>query len=231
MPEGREMTVPNWIKLLLRGDPRLKPRLCYAQDGEDLILDRLLDGQRSGFYVDVGAHHPMRFSNTYLFYLRGWRGINIDAEPGSMRAFQKYRGRDINVECGVAAHKGTLKYYRFDEPALNTFDEIEAKLKDRPPYRLIDKVDVDVRRLDDLLREHLPTGQCIDVLTIDVEGKDEEVLRSNDWAQYRPRFILAETLRTDMRYVGECPVVEFLSTVGYAPIGKAYNTIFFEALT
>jgi FkbM family methyltransferase len=220
----------RWAKRLLLGDPHLKPRLCYAQDGEDLILDRLLNGQMKGFYVDVGAHHPMRFSNTYLFYLRGWRGINIDAEPGSMRSFQKHRSRDINLECGVAAHTGTLPYYRFDEPALNTFDTTEAQLKDRPPYRLIEQLDVAVRRLDDLLIEHLPAGQSIDVLTIDVEGKDEEVLRSNDWAKFRPRFILAETLRTDMRQVSECPVVKFLSTVGYAPVGKAYNTIFFEAL-
>lgn len=229
-PKGSVMKFLRSVKRFLLGDPNLKPRLCYAQDGEDLILDRLLNGQKDGFYVDVGAHHPMRFSNTYLFYLRGWKGINVDAEPGSMKAFRKYRPRDVNLECGVADCAGTLPYYRFNEPALNTFDLTEARLKDRPPYRLIEQVDVKVRRLDDLLTEYLPRGQSIDVLSIDVEGKDEEVLRSNDWSKFRPRFILAETLRTDMRNVGECPVVRFLSSVGYAPVGKAYNTIFFESL-
>ncbi len=223
------MRVLGRIKRLLRGDPKLKPRLCYAQDGEDLILDRLLEGQHSGFYVDVGAHHPLRFSNTYLFYLRGWRGINIDAEPGSMRPFCKYRHRDINVECGVAAQPGKLPYFRFNEPALNTFDQAEAGLKDRPPYRLVEQVDVAVRRLDDLLAEHLPPGQAIDFLTIDVEGKDREVLESNDWVRFRPRFILAETLRTDMLHISSCPVVQFLSEQGYTPVAKAYNTTFFSS--
>ena len=55
------------------------PRYSFSQEGEDLLIDRMFDGQSVGFYVDVGAHHPTRFSNTYLLYLRGWRGINIDA--------------------------------------------------------------------------------------------------------------------------------------------------------
>jgi len=224
------MTVLGKVRRLLLGDPNMKPRVCYAQDGEDLILDRLLEGQQVGFFVDVGAHHPLRFSNTYLFYQRGWRGMNIDAEPGSMRPFRKHRDRDINVECGVAARPGKLPYYRFNEPALNTFDEAEANLKNRPPYRLLERVDVVVRRLDDLLAEYLPAGQVIDFLTIDVEGKDREVLESNDWGRFRPRFILAETLRTDMLNLANCPVVQLLTAKGYKPVAKAYNTTFFASV-
>jgi FkbM family methyltransferase len=215
------------LRRLLLGDPNLKPQVCYAQDGEDLILNRMLDGQTHGFYVDVGAHHPVRFSNTYLFYKRGWRGINIDAMPDSMKKFDKLRPRDINIECGVAGIAGKLTYRRFNEPALNTFDAAEAELKNKPPYRLIDTVEVSVERLDALLARHLPEGQLIDFLSVDVEGKDEEVLRSNDWSRYRPRFILAETLRTDILHLSDCPVVQFLRSVGYTPVCKAYNTSFF----
>lgn len=221
------MTVLGLLKSLLRLDPNLKPRLCYSQNGEDLILDRLLEGQHEGFYVDVGAHHPLRFSNTYMFYLRGWQGINVDAEPGSMRAFRKYRIRDINVECGVAANRGKLTYYRFNESALNTFDLNEALLKDRPPYKLVEQLDLTVRRLDDLLAEYLPHGQKIDFLTIDVEGKDFEVLNSNDWMRFRPRFIITETLRTDILSLKDCPVVQLLLSKGYRPIAKSYDTTFF----
>lgn len=220
----------SWRKQVrgwLGRDPDFASRLCYSQDGEDLVLDRLLEGQQVGFFVDVGAHHPMRFSNTYLFYRRGWRGINIDAEPGSMRLFNKYRRDDTNIECGVGVQSGRLPYWRFNEPALNTFDEAEAMLKNSPPYRLIELVDVAVRRLDDLLKEHLRPGRTIDFLTIDVEGKDREVLESNDWDLYRPRLILAETLRTDMLSLSICPVVQFLSKQGYMPVAKTYNTTFF----
>lgn len=221
------MTLKSIVRRLLRRDPDMQPNLCYGQDGEDLILNRLLDGQAQGFYVDVGAHHPVRFSNTYLFYQRGWRGINIDAMPGSMKKFNRVRPRDINIECGVAGSAGRLMYHRFNEPALNTFDAAEAAYKNKPPYHMIDTVEVAVERLDALLGRYLPSDQQIDFLSVDVEGKDEEVLRSNDWSRYRPRFILAETLRTDMFGLSACPVVQFLSSVGYTPVGKAYNTSFF----
>lgn len=221
------MTLQSLINRLLMRDPDMQPNCCYGQDGEDLILNRLLDGQALGYYVDVGAHHPVRFSNTYLFYQRGWCGINIDAMPGSMKKFNKVRPRDINIECGVAGSAGKLMYHRFNEPALNTFDSAEAKYKNKPPYQMIEIVEVAVERLDALLARYLPAGQQIDFLSVDVEGKDEEVLRSNDWDRYRPRFILAETLRTDLLSLGDCSVVKFLDSVGYKPIGKAYNTSFF----
>ena len=225
---GFNMISKRWIKNLLCGDPNLRPQMCYAQDGEDLILDRLLAGQSVGYYVDIGAHHPVRFSNTYKFYKRGWRGINKHAMPDSMKMFEKMRPNDINIECGVAGRAGRLIYHRFNEPALNTFDAAEALYKSKPPYHLIDTIEVVVERLDVLLNRYLSVGQQIDFMSVDVEGKDEEVLRSNDWDRYRPRFVLAETLRRDMLDLCACPVVRFLSSVGYVPIGKAYNTSFFE---
>lgn len=221
------MNLQSLINFLLMRDPEMQPNFCYGQDGEDLILDRLLERQPRGFYVDVGAHHPVRFSNTYLFYKRGWCGLNIDAMPDSMKKFEQLRPRDINVECGVAGQAGKLLYHRFNEPALNTFNATEAEHKNKPPYHILDTVEVAVDRLDALLDRHMPAGQKIDFMSVDVEGKDEEVLQSNDWNRYRPRFVLAETLRTDMLNLKECPIVKFLCSVGYKPIGKAYNTSFF----
>jgi FkbM family methyltransferase len=218
----------NRLRRLLGQDLAMDARPCYSQDGEDLILDRLLDGKRQGFYIDVGAHHPARFSNTYLFYLRGWRGINVDAQPGSMRAFDRRRPRDINIECGVGVTRGVATYYQFNEPALNTFSEAEMQLKNKPPYCVEAEVQVQVRPLAQLLQEHLPVGEAIDFLSVDVEGKDLEVLQSNDWSAYRPRFVLAETLRTELLALNQCPVVSFMAAAGYGPVCKAYNTTFFE---
>ena len=67
-----------------------------------MILRRIFIGKLTGFYVDIGAHHPKRFSNTYIFYQRGWRGINIDAKPGTKEVFNKLRPRDINLEVPIS---------------------------------------------------------------------------------------------------------------------------------
>src|SRR5574341_354761 len=79
----------------------------YSQEGKDMILRRIFGNVENGFYVDVGAYHPKRFSNTFYFYKKGWSGINIDAMPGSMKFFTKMRSRDINYRsCGIERKKG-----------------------------------------------------------------------------------------------------------------------------
>jgi hypothetical protein len=66
----------------------------YSQAGEDAILSNIFNyvlPTDRGFYVDVGAYHPFKHSNTYLLYRAGWRGINIDPRPGSKALFDKHR--------------------------------------------------------------------------------------------------------------------------------------------
>ena len=63
----------------------------YSQEGEDMVLSRIFSDKNKGFYVDVGAHHPIRFSNTYKFYKLGWHGINIEPNPDSFNLFTMYR--------------------------------------------------------------------------------------------------------------------------------------------
>ena len=95
----------------------------YSQEGEDILLRRIFEDQTTGFYVDIGAHHPKRFSNTCYFYELGWQGINIDALPGSMKVFKKFRPRDTNLEIAISEKEQNLTYYMFNEPALNGFSK------------------------------------------------------------------------------------------------------------
>lgn len=53
-------------------------RISFAQNGEDIRLLRAFIEQPTGFWVDVGANHPINDSVTKLFSLRGWRGINVE---------------------------------------------------------------------------------------------------------------------------------------------------------
>src|SRR5688500_16965318 len=84
----------------------------FSSAAEDMILRHLLGSDKmDGFYVDVGAFHPTLFSNTYFFYLNGWRGINLEARPGSKQLFDKVRPRDVNPR--RAFRLGAAQFQRF----------------------------------------------------------------------------------------------------------------------
>lgn len=205
-------------------------RASYAQEGEDLVLDRLMSSTKTGFYVEVGSHHPFRFSNTYLFYRRGWNGICIDPLPDLKNLFNKCRPRDLALEIGVSAAPSIMKYYLFNESALNTFDPLLAKERDGlQDYKITEIKEVQTLPLSTILDTYLPEKQVIDFLSIDVEGLDLQVLQSNDWNKYRPKFVVAECLKTDLISLIDNPVVRYLEFVGYIPYAKTGNSvIFFE---
>lgn len=203
-------------------------RASFAQEGEDIALDRHFAGRRSGFYVDVGCHHPFRFSNSYYFYRRGWRGICVDALPGTRQLFRRWRSRDIVVENGIAGRRGEMTYYMFDEPALNTFDEPLARQRiECTRYKLIRSVQVPTDTLAAILAAHCPVGQQIDFLSVDVEGLDLQVLQSNDWDRYRPLTVIAECLGSSLERIGTDPVVCYLTERGYALYAKTGNSVIF----
>lgn len=216
----------NRLRAFVRWSPHQV--VSYSQEGEDLILSRLFDAQASGFFVDVGAHHPQRFSNTFLFYQRGWRGINIDAMPSSMAPFRRARPRDINLEIPVFKERKRLRYYEFNEPALNGFSgELSAFRSGLAPYHVVRTVELEGRPLAELLAEHLPPGQPIDFLTVDVEGLDLEVLESNDWSRFRPKVVLVEALGGSLETLPSHPVCELMQRHGYQVFAKALHTVFF----
>lgn len=199
----------------------------YAQEGEDLVLTKLMNFQQNGFYIDVGAHHPRRFSNTYYFYKRGWRGINIDATPGSMKLFDKKRKRDANVEVPISASPQVLTYHIFEEGAYNTFSP-ELAERNKNLTSLVKEVNLTTKKLSEVLDQHIPQGQEIDFFSIDVEGFDLEVLQSNDWNKYKPRFILIEEHHFDLENFSSSQMYIFLKERNYHLAAKTGNTLFFE---
>ncbi|MBK8640041.1 MAG: FkbM family methyltransferase [Chromatiaceae bacterium] len=204
--------------------------ISFSQEGEDVILSRLFDDKKDpGFYVDVGAHHPQRFSNTYRFYLRGWWGINIDPFPGCMKVFNELRPRDINLEFAISDNDSELTYYEFNESALNTFSESLAQERDGlRSYRLLKRTQIKTRRLSTVLGENINNEQRIDFLSVDAEGLDLNVLRSNNWDRYRPVVVLAEALQAKtLADAADDAVVTYMSDQGYQLISKAVKTLIF----
>lgn len=202
----------------------------YSQEGEDMILRRIFEHQSKGFYVDVGAHHPKRFSNTYYFCRQGWSGINIDAMPGSMKLFKRLRPSDVNLEIPVGSDSKRLTYFVFNEPALNGFDARLSHQRDSSgnAFFIVKTMDLETRSLASILDEFLPPNTAIDFLSIDVEGLDLDVLQSNNWYKYRPAVVLVEILESTLSELFSSDINVFMEGHGYKVYAKAVNTVIYK---
>lgn len=205
-------------------------RISFSQDGEDIVIAGLFNDKSEGFYVDVGAHHPQRFSNTYFFYLKGWSGINIDAMPGSMKIFDDVRPRDINLEIPISDKSEILTYYEFDEPALNSFSfPLSHERITTTNYKIVAETQLKTQTLAEVLDKHLPPEQTIDFLSIDVEGLDYQVISSNNWDKYKPKLVLVEDLKlSSFKNINTSKVCLFLEERGYVLLTKTMRTLIFK---
>lgn len=228
MKEQLKSYIPKWLKNLRRELLDVYAVKSYSQEGEDMILRRIFEKDLPSFYVDVGAHHPKRFSNTFYFYKRGWHGINIDAMPGSMEPFRRARPRDINIEAAVGNDKRELTFFIYNEPALNTFDENLVKQWDSAGYRLIERKKIVTVPLRDILEKHLPSGTKIKFMSIDVQGLDLEVVRSNDWELYRPEYVLVESSEKTVSEIRQGQLHQFMVQQQYDFFSKSVLTLIFK---
>ena len=188
----------------------------YSQSGEDVIIRQFFKSKNDGFFVDIGAYHPKHYSNTYLLHKKGWRGINIDPNPDNMRIFRSARKNDINVQVGVAKQAEKLTYYKFSHPSCNTFSKEDTlQFKDKKWIESLGEENIQCLPLRDILHTHLPEGQTIDLVNIDVEGFDLEVLESNDWNKFKPQVIIIEDHPFEPGNPTKSDIFNYLTERGY----------------
>ncbi|MCC7275266.1 MAG: FkbM family methyltransferase [Alphaproteobacteria bacterium] len=193
------------------------------------MLAHLFKERRDGFYVDVGAYHPMKYSNTALLRENGWSGINIDISPHTIALFQKARPKDINVRAAVGDENGELEAYFFAEGApasTNTIDYDQAVKWQRRFGADFVKERVPVRTLDSIL-ESSGRAEPIDFLNIDVEGAEARVLRGFSIDRYQPRVVAIEIHAPDFESVLRHPTHETLARHGYRIVAYTLITAIF----
>ncbi len=227
-----EMTLLGSIKRF--GRP-LKPYLriassaFFSQYGEDALLFLTMKPSNHGFYVDVGAYHPIDGSNTYKLYLRGWRGLTIEPNPKVKASFRGVRGGDTHLTMGVSPEPGALTYYEFEISMLNTMVSERAESLRQEGYVFKKTQTIACEPLNDILANH-GAGRHVDLLSVDCEGFDLSIIQSLDFGRYRPTAILIEDLEAYFMFRdngGKSEIERCMRESGYAPIAQAvYSTLY-----
>ena len=167
--------------------------ISYSQNFEDVVLNRVFLNQPFGFYIDVGAHHPVNGNDTKTFYDRGWKGINIEPDPAAFNLLINARPRDFNHQIITGSDNSTREFYLVTPSGLSTADPDIAEYYINQHGHDVQKVIKDVMTLDYIIEKDFP-DQTIDFLKIDVEGTELEVLKGLSLDKIMPKIIVCESI-------------------------------------
>jgi FkbM family methyltransferase len=176
-------SLPRWSEI---------PKVSYAQNMEDILLDRLFRDQR-GTFIDVGANHPTHNNNTYYYYLRGWRGVNVEPVRSAYQLFGDRRPDDLNLELAVSDVEGYLPFYEI--PDCNGLSSLSSEMADDQKargFRVIERK-VPTRTVAGLVEQY--DLKPPDIFSIDVEGNEEKVLRGIPLDRWQPKVFVIEATR------------------------------------
>lgn len=214
--------------------PLTPPDHSYSQAGEDRIVSFILgylQNREPMTYLDIGAYHPTMINNTYLFYEKGGTGVLVEPNVDICKTLREVRPRDKVLEAGIGiTAQREADYYRMTEPSWNTFSKEEAEHQEKITngrIKIREVVKMPLLDINAVMAEHFD-GKAPVYLSIDAEGIHFEILKSIDFAKFRPKVICIETLVSGTtRTIPE--IAEFMKTKNYVPRGATFvNTVFVD---
>jgi FkbM family methyltransferase len=186
-------------------------RRSYSQHGEDSFVFNYFGSKKAGFYVDIGASHPFRLSNTYLLYQHGWRGVTVEPIPLLGHLHKRWRPQDNLVQKAVGPVPGNLMFQEMLPSVLSTLDVDTARTYvTEGKAQMLRSYSIDVITLEQLFANYVGS-RAVDLLSIDMEGLDTETVMSFSFDNIRPVMICVEANNTD----GRRKVLAYLNQRGY----------------
>jgi len=202
----------------------------FSQYGEDVILHKLFGNKFSdGFYIDVGAHHPFRQSNTAYLWLMGWHGVNVDASKKSIALFNSVRTDDVNLWAAVVDDETGAKQSEITLYSNTDIDLCATCNPDLARDRQTTRTEVvPCLSLTEIIKRHAPKDKPIDFLNIDIEGFDQAVIAGiGNWVS-KPRVICMEIYADSMRAAVDSEASMLLDKNGYDMITRIGHSAIFR---
>jgi len=220
------MLIPYIWSLIYGG---LKFKTHYGQHAEDVMVRRWFRGVQKGFYIDIGAHHPYKYSNTAHLWLRGWKGINVDASASAIKLFNKIRTTDINICAAIVSPQNAEQtkdiefFYGKDLDAGATCDPTLAAQRDYKKSVVVKTMTIK-QIMAAAVNNHIAQ---LDYLNIDIEGLDSESIDDISNWPLKPKVITIEIYAQSLEDVLQSDVSLKLSGANYIAIEKSGPTTVF----
>ena len=204
----------------------------FSQEGEDLIIDRILKMKeikyQNIFFLDIGSGHPIKYSNTFYFYLRGSKGICVDAFEKNVKLHKLLRPKDKSFNLILGDDNKLIDYYVFSQPELNTISK--KRVNDLKEYNISPLHSEKKQQIitNDFFSKKIEEDiKKINLFSIDIEGAELDVLNSIDWERFKPEIICIEIILKNFDQLYENEVYKILKFNGYSIYSKLINSVIF----
>jgi FkbM family methyltransferase len=194
--------------------------VSYAQNFEDVILWRALKHVERGFYIDIGALHPVRDSVSCAFYHSGWRGVHVEPLADYAEELRRARPDEDVFEAAIAAENGEIDFFSIAGSGLSTGDEGFARMHEQAGYS-VEQIRVPCMPLSSILRRY--GDREIHWLKIDVEGMEKTVVESWQPSSVRPWVVIVEATKP---MLGESAFSHWEGTL----LSYGYEFVYFDGL-
>ena len=163
----------------------------FSISNVDLVINRIFYNTKKGVYIDIGCNHPIKYNNTYLLYMKGWNGINIDLDDKSINEFNKLRPNDYNISTIVSDKSNEEKeiYFYHERSAINTVNKDLIDSRNEKPKKSIFKK---TKTLNEIIQNSPFGNEKINLITIDIENHEYEALKDFDFKKYNVDVIVTE---------------------------------------
>lgn len=211
---------------------KLKIMRSFSQEGEDLIINRIFNYNqikpKNIFYLDIGAGHPIRYSNTLFFYHQDAKGITVDANYENIFLHKFLRPKDFSFNYLLGNSTEVVEYYKFKQPELNTTSQNKVKELAEQNIFPLDKEKIIQKKFNDFLNNELRDNLSeINFLNIDIEGGELALIKVIDWDKFRPNIICIEIASNNFNEIFESEIYKIILSKEYKLFSKLYNSVIF----
>jgi FkbM family methyltransferase len=169
----------------------------------DLKMDKLFDGKRDGFFIELGAYDGLTQSNTAFFeFTRGWTGVLVEpsVEQYTKCISARPMSQCFNYACVSDLYKDEYISGDFTSGLMSS---VTGRVEEG-------KTAVPAKPLGQIL-DSIPNIPAIDFISLDVEGYEKDVLEGLNLEKYRPTYMLIEVYKHKFN-----ELTFFLDTHGYS---------------
>ena len=172
---------------------RKKIKKYYSQYGEDKEIAKFFEKKTKGYYCDIGCFHPVRYSNTFYLFKKGWHGTNIDINQTSIDLFNIARPNDTNICAAISNTSKEVDF--FEDDILGPVNTIDNKMYEKSKGIFFKKgivKKVKTFTVFDIISENT-LYEKTDFLNIDAEGSDYQIISQIDLKKSNINLVAIET--------------------------------------